>query len=241
MDRQFARHPDEPNAVLGRFFYLDYVGNDEALLKLMRDTRARIKSRMVPHLHYYVLYRRKRFAEALDSVRADSILDRSTRSKVEAILCATLGRRAEAEALFVQAIRGERGIQLSLVPAYMGILGPGGRTAARQAARDVLGHSSRPIPNWRDGWYRALFRFNAGELDADQLLAKAGDSQANLCEAYFHIGMRRLGEGKRTEAKRCFGKARDTGVYTFGEYMWSRAFLACIDDPEWLPWLAEKR
>ena len=74
-----------------------------------------------------------------------------------------------------------------------------------------------------------------------QAPAKAGDSAANLCEAYFHVGMHRLGEGKRAEAKRCFEKARDTCVYTFGEYMWSRAFLGCIDDPQWLPWLSERK
>jgi hypothetical protein len=123
----------------------------------------------------------------------------------------------------------------------MHLLGPGRQVDPRQAAREVLEQSSRPIPDWRDGWYRALFRFNAGELDADQLLAKAGDSSANQCEAHFHIGMLRLGEGRRAEAKRCFEQARDTGVYVFGEYMWSHAFLGCIDDPEWLPWLAERK
>ena len=160
---------------------------------------------------------------------------------MQAILCATLGQTEEAERLFLQAMRGSPGIDLSLVPAYMRILGPGRRIDPSQAAREVLEHSSRAIPDWRGGWYRALFQFNAGELDSEQLLAKAGDSQGNQCEAYFHIGMHELGRGKRAEAKRCFEKACETGVYLFGEYMWSRAFLGCIDDPEWLPWLAEKK
>jgi len=45
-----------------------------------------------------------------------------------------------------------------------------------------------------------------------------------------------IAEGKRAEAKACFRRSMDAGVISFTEYQWSRAFLARIDDPEWLPW-----
>jgi hypothetical protein len=42
--------------------------------------------------------------------------------------------------------------------------------------------------------------------------------------------------GKRAEAKVCFTRSYETGVFNYSECVWSRAFLACIDDPAWLPW-----
>ena len=32
-------------------------------------------------------------------------------------------------------------------------------------------------------------------------------------------------------------KRREIVINNGFEYMWSRAFLACIDDPNWLPWI----
>jgi len=55
------------------------------------------------------------------------------------------------------------------------------------------------------------------------------------------VGLHRLAERKRAEAKECFMKSADTGVFSFNEFIWSSAFLACIDDPNWLPWAAEKK
>ena len=56
-------------------------------------------------------------------------------------------------------------------------------------------------------------------------------------EAQFYIGLRRLGEGNRQTAKACFQRSLDTGVALFSESIWSRTFLAHIDDPDWLPWI----
>jgi lipoprotein NlpI len=60
------------------------------------------------------------------------------------------------------------------------------------------------------------------------------------CEAHIYIGLGKLAEGKRADAKACFRRSMDTGVFFFGEYMYSRAFLARIDDPEWLLWCPMK-
>jgi serine/threonine protein kinase len=48
-------------------------------------------------------------------------------------------------------------------------------------------------------------------------------------------------ERKRAEAKECFTKSVQSGVFFYDEYRHSRAFLACIDDPDWLPWAVEKK
>jgi hypothetical protein len=46
---------------------------------------------------------------------------------------------------------------------------------------------------------------------------KAGESRLNLGEAHYYIGLARLAEGSRAEAKACF--------------------RCSIDDPDWLPWV----
>ena len=92
----------------------------------------------------------------------------------------------------------------------------------------------------RNGWFHHLLAYHAGVLAEAELLQKAGDNHFNQCEAQFYIGLRRLGEGKRQAAKACFQRSLDTGVALFFECIWSRAFLAHIEDPDWLPWIPVK-
>jgi hypothetical protein len=86
-----------------------------------------------------------------------------------------------------------------------------------------------------------LLAFHAGLIDNKELLPKSGASRFNLCEAHCDIGLGRLAEGKRAQAKACFRRSMATGVFSFDEYIWSRAFLARIDDPDWPPWAAVKK
>jgi hypothetical protein len=63
---------------------------------------------------------------------------------------------------------------------------------------------------------------------------KASASRFNPCKAHCYIGLSKLAEGKRSEAKACSRRSMATGFF-FYEYTGSRAFLAHIEDPEWLP------
>lgn len=109
------------------------------------------------------------------------------------------------------------------------------------ADRRALARSRDPadaahlIPTFRDRWYHHLLAFQCGSMDDETLLKKAGANRFSLCEAHFYIGLRRLAEGKRSEAKACFRRVMDTGAFLYEESIWSRAFLACIDDPAWMP------
>jgi hypothetical protein len=157
-------------------------------------------------------------------------------------MCATLGEADKAKRLLDEHRRSaKRGAIISLLPAFLQLLGPDAGTEARQLARALQQQSSHLIPNWRDGWYHDLLKFNAGQMDAAELETKAGTSRFNQCEAYFYIGLHKLSERKRSEAKQWFKKSYETGVFHFFEYHWSRAFLANIDDPKWLPCCAENK
>jgi hypothetical protein len=69
------------------------------------------------------------------------------------------------------------------------------------------------------------------------LLKKVGESRSGQGAVYFYIGLAQLGEGKREEAKESFRRTMNWGSFSDVEYWWSRAFLARIDDPQWLPWI----
>src|SRR5262249_15931383 len=117
----------------------------------------------------------------------------------------------------------------------------GARIDSRQVARDILNQKSHLVPRARDGWYHDVLKFNAGQMTVAELEAKAGASRFNRCEGYHYIGLRKLAEGKRAEAKEWLRKSSQTGVFWYGEYAWSRAFLVHVDDPNWLPWAVEKK
>ncbi len=188
------------------------------------------------------LCRRKEFDRALAAQEATQrgavIEDRLRR----AILLTTLGKTAEAERLLLDDLKDQaRATSDGLIFGYLYLLGPTAGTDPRREADDFLKRSPELVADWRDGWYRNVLRYNAGRMTADDLVAKAGASRYNQCEGYFYIGLHKLYERKRAEAKACFAKSVEAGVWPFGEYQWSAVFLSCIDDPNWLPWAVEKK
>jgi hypothetical protein len=236
LDELLARYPDVAIAIQGRYFYYYVTGDDDTLLKVIREGKRRVEHSAIFNYEFDVLYRRKQFDEALASVRTGQF-PREWSRWLQEVIRATRGQTDEAERLFQEELKTTRGgANLAIIPAYINLLGPGAGTNPRRVAHDILEKSSDAIPGWRDGWYRNVLKFNAGQMSVDELVAKAGDSRFNQCEGFHYIGLGKLYERNRTEAKQWFKKSMDTGCYVFGEYIWSRAFLDCIDDPTWLPW-----
>lgn len=235
---QLARFPDLPTAIQGRCLYYFAAGDDPAVLGVVREGKRRVADPAAFAMYeFYALYRRKQFEQALASLGAVRPSDGPWPLVRRAVALATLGRTAEAERLLLDNLHTSTA---GSVPGYLYFLGPAARTDPRQATGDVLKQAAQRIPDWRGGWYRDLLKFNAGQLDAAELVDRAGASRFNQCEGYFFIGLHKLHERKRAEAKAWFQKSADTGIYAYGEYMWSSAFLACIDDLSWLPWAVEK-
>jgi lipoprotein NlpI len=146
-----------------------------------------------------------------------------------------MGHIEEAKRAVADHLRSS-GANLALAPAYLNVLPPDHRTDPVRLAREILERKPDPVPNWRNGWYRRVLEYHAGRLSATELLHQTGPSRTNLCEAHFVIGLTALGRGNRAEAKEQFTKCIATNVYDYAEYLWSRSFLACIDDPTWFPW-----
>ena len=242
---RLARHRDNRLAVEERCWYYFVRGEDEALLETARQARRdRIEDTFVTEMEASVLYGRKNFDEALRVLQSATFAEDQSTPVVfrGAVLAAMPGRKNEAEKTITDAVRACRGgAVLSYLPAYLQLLGPEYGAKARVMYLEVRERSAHLIPTYRDRWYHDLLAFHCGSMDEEALLKKADENRFNQCEAHFYIGLRRLGEGKRSEAKACFRRVLETGVFLYEEYIWSRAFLARIDDPAWMPWLEGKK
>ncbi len=237
---QLAMQRDNAIAVKARCYYHFVQRNDQALLQEVRQARENdIESLFTAGMEASVLYGLKRFDDAARALQlTGSGGDQTFWLIFRGItLAANPGRRVEAEKVIMDGIRGcKGGGGLSYVAAYLLLLGPEYRSKAEQTALEIRERKSHLIPNARDRWYHELLAFHAGLISAHGLLKKAGESRFNQCEAYFYIGLRKLAEENRPEAKESFTRCFETGVFFYGEYIWSRAFLAHIDDPDWLQW-----
>ncbi|MFO0808351.1 MAG: protein kinase [Gemmataceae bacterium] len=236
--QSLAKFPDLPSAAVGRCTYYFVIGNDDGILTVIDEVSGRFQHNYLDDYVRYVHYRRKQYAEALAVATGRSLrgYEAAVQLQQAIILAAMPGRTAEVEGKLAEIPHSyRRGTSLASFPAYWQLLGPTGRVRTRDTSRKTLLDAAQLIPTWRDGWYRHLLAFHAETIDADELLTRAGESQFNRCEAYFYIGLRALGEGKRTEAKDWFTKCADTGVSSFIESIWSRAFLTHIDDKSWMP------
>ena len=83
-----------------------------------------------------------------------------------------------------------------------------------------------------------LLQFHCGELDAEELLATAGRSQWDQCEANSFIGVTHLADGNRIAANECFRAAVATRCDGFLACNWSEAFLTRMESeanrPQWI-------
>jgi hypothetical protein len=185
-----------------------------------------------------VLYGRKEYEKALNNLRMSNA-DNALLHAQGIVLAAIPGRRGEAQQAFDDAFASITGWSevMPCLLAFQQLLGPEYISRTKEAALVWSQRFSHRTRNTRDGWYHKLLAFQVGIMEAKELNRHAGESRLNQCEADFYIGLRELAAGKRSDAKMHFTSAVNTGVFTYLEYWWGRAFLTRIDDPDWMPWL----
>jgi hypothetical protein len=112
----------------------------------------------------------------------------------------------------------------------------GRSTAARDYMRsriESLGES-KYLPINRDG-----LRYLAGDLPESDLILRYGNWRIHQPDVHFVIGLHRLTEGKRDEAKPHFKESGDSLHFNHPMSTWSRAFRTRLEEddtwPDWLP------
>jgi tetratricopeptide (TPR) repeat protein len=227
--RALEAFPSVPPALVERFHYYDYVGDEDAALAVSRQgTAFRLP---------VMLYRRGDTAGALEA--ADSAAARGgTLSGVDrGFILAEFpdGPRRVAEAYQEAAAQSDLGSWRLIPPLLYLLLGQ--KDKAIEASREV-NRDPDLVPPWYHSWYRRYADYQCGRITEDELLDAAGTCRPKLCEAHFVIGLRHLAEGDRGGARGHFEKSADTRVFIYWDYMWARAFRDRLNrDRPWLPWI----
>jgi len=101
------------------------------------------------------------------------------------------------------------------------------RGIARQNLSDFLIKYQSSAP---DSWPSQIGNFLLDKITQDQLIAMAKNdpSKADLCEAWFYIGISRRLEGDAKTARDCFGHAIETGAKNSEEYVEAQREMADI-------------
>jgi hypothetical protein len=241
---RLGRYPDFPIAVLFRCGYHIYRDDDEALLGEVRRARARSDSATLAYLEAHVHYRRKQYGEALTVLRTAKSRGGSLFASEGFVLATLPERKAEAVSIVEEAMGTVKGgPHVTFTPSVLLMLGPEYRDRARGLFSRIRDEKAHLIPTARNRWYHDLLAYNAGDarMPAEELLKRAGKSRVNRSEAYFFIALNKLAEGDRAGAKEFLTRCCEIIIDNGFEYTWARAFLACIDDPDWLPWIPLKR
>jgi tetratricopeptide (TPR) repeat protein len=80
------------------------------------------------------------------------------------------------------------------------------------------------------GWVQALARYGRGQLQFEELIARAND-RGERAEAYFYEGLKRWRLGDIEQAKKLMHKVLDTEMMGFFEYDMALAYLEWGDLP----------
>jgi hypothetical protein len=235
----------QPYALLARLHYFDLLGegHEAALLKECRRAAEKSDHSTVTNLCAATLYRLGRFEEARE------VLDRrlpqhGARLKFQCVRAFVLAELPNGQASALTAYEGAvRAAPDSFAALWASsVLRLLGREReAVQACRRIRDRMKGPTP-WRAEWNKKLVDYLCGDLEADDLLRAATASGWDQCEGNHYIAMTKLAEGDRAGARKHFSLSVRTGVFTFFEHRWSRAFLARMDrDPAWPPWIRVKK
>jgi lipoprotein NlpI len=142
-----------------------------------------------------------------------------------------LGQFAAAQPDFANAVKSTPTDAYSVLWLYVS------ESRAGQDARSVLEMDTAQID--RTAWPGQLVDLFLGKATPEAILAAASDpsphkNQSQLCEADFFLGEHALLDGKRTEARRLFQQAIDTGA------TWELQFAGAQTELKRLPAISAK-
>ncbi len=225
-----------PSVVYDRAMYLVDARQEQTAFEILKSSAARNDNARVVYGYALLLYRRGAFEEGL------AVLDRRAhRSHNEELLrIITMMELPDGHnrALAACRVLGEQypdGLSALFRPVLLLVLGD--RSSASAASREFRQQPDR-LPRLRRAFYEKLLAFNCEELSAPDLLAAAGSSKWDQCEAHFFIGLWELATGNRDAAARHFHEAVATRCNGFLALDWSQAFLIRLEvDPRWPRWI----
>jgi tetratricopeptide (TPR) repeat protein len=233
-----------PNPTWMVWQYYDDIGDSDKALEVALRAFDRSGGSTIPAWYCAVsLYRKGRFAEALrylDRRRHPDVYGDISRGFVLAEL--PDGPRLALEYYNKLADDYRQRGQDPVMPDYILLLL--GRKDQAQANRRKFQDSdvSLAVTPQANAYQEATRGFRRGEVSEEDYQSMAAGSRHRLCWAHFEIGLSRLSDGDRAEARLHFTKALQTHSTWAFEWNWCQMFLSRLDkDPAWPPWIQKTR
>jgi serine/threonine protein kinase len=245
-----------PEAVVYRWLYFREMGSEEKVLDELLLASEQTDHLYVAFCYALTLYRRGRPGDFEKALRVLKKKSPSYNDRLRPFVLAEydysdkdkhgwLARvRKDSEAF--QKWSNNDGLAVmdtSVMDAQAVLCLLGMKEAAVEASRTLLRQLRKERSSTlRSGPLLRCMRYNAGEITADKLVEDAGRSRWDQCLAHYYVGMRKLAEGDRDEAREHFAKVVETRAFIWGPYDFSWVFLARLEkDPAWPPWIPTRR
>jgi len=229
-----------PVAAVARLFYFRETGDhDASLAQVLNRSQSGIRLSDLDETYLALeLYEHQEFQRAIDVL--DKSIARGGNTYLKQIFrCVILAELPDGPARARAAVPelNASNVFAIYVPAIFQHLG---LRAEAVAAYKSLGQKFLES-NARSEWVIRLLEFGSGQISVDRLMAAAGSTRLNRCEANFFIGMSRLADGDRNGARVHFQNAVNTHVIWYVDHNLSRAFLSRLDaDAKWPPWIPQR-
>jgi len=225
-----------PTVAHDRAMYLVDAGQEQAAYEILKHAVTQTDSARIAYGYALLLYRRGDFAEGLE------VLDRRPRRSnnedlLRVLILMELPEGRERAQAVTRALGAQYPDGLSALFRPILLLLLGEKSEAVAASREFRAQPDR-LPRLRRSFYEKILAFNCEELSADDLLAAAGRSKWDQCEAQFFIGVHSLATGDRADASSHFRAAVASRCNGFLAVDWSQAFLIRLEvDAHWPKWI----
>jgi hypothetical protein len=233
--------PENFDAVWARARYHAMRGDEGSVLHVCRQASSWCKYPYFTKLYAAKLYQHGEAEQALSLLERRGAVDDSNCTFLRACILAEREGATRARQLHDELEGRQQGPYGPLYfQTILRLLGD--KPAAVRASRRF--REKAPRLAWRNGWYNDLIDYNSetGIRTAEQLLARAGNSQFNLCEAHFFIGITCVADGDQKGAREHFRASTATPYWEMDDHFLSSALLAQLEkDPKWPPWIPVKK
>lgn len=228
--------------------YFREMGKEEEVLEELREASKQTDHVYVTFCYALTLYRRGKPGDLEDALGALEKIRRST--WYDCLLPFVLAEHDWRAGEKDWAARARKAAEDSTERAQDGL--------ARMTAQTVLCllgkkeeavKASKRLQEPPEGFYtlrsKPMLRcldYNAGDLSAEELIARAQGSGWDQCLAHYYVAMTKLAEGDRKGAQEHFDKVVKTRAFIWAPYDLSWVFQARLaKDPTWPRWIPEGR
>ncbi len=237
-DTLTQKYPDYTWGRVGKAWYFDSRGEFAAAAREYEIAFRKNRNPFLGTAHAIELYRLGRNDDAIKA--ATSIQAPIYKTMTANMLLESPSHRGAAQSIYKLAValaekdEAYRDECTLRIPLMMGQAEECKQQAKRWLTKASVDGTQGPTYY---GWIRNRVLYLAEEIDAGELLRRAGQNRSLQCDAHYLIGLKRLSTGDREGARREFEAATGIFVPWLFSFQLADAFKRHLDDPTWPDWI----